>query len=292
MAAANALALAYAESQAVCTPNTPVVTSATVTVGAGMPFSYQIQATNSPTSYGASSLPAGLTLNTSTGLITGTITSTSITSYTVPISASNGATGTGTLTIKVKGYLSIVFGTPAFNEGGGTASQFLDIVLDGGVTQAVVPGTIYNFHSSMTLSGTTTNNYTQPNQSLYQNMDMKCTGGVVVLGGSSYSQGTFTCTPGVAGTNLCGVVCQPDTQAFGVLLDSMYVNQVSPVSSSFPLVASGTSALSTNTILPDGWTTWRGFNPSAPGSGVILGNASTAGAFPGILVGKIVFNLQ
>ena len=50
----------------------PVITSATTaTATQGEPFSYQITATGSPTSFGASGLPTGLTIDTSTGLITG-----------------------------------------------------------------------------------------------------------------------------------------------------------------------------------------------------------------------------
>lgn len=40
----------------------------------GLPFSYQIVATGSPTAYAATGLPAGLTVNAGTGLITGTPT--------------------------------------------------------------------------------------------------------------------------------------------------------------------------------------------------------------------------
>ena len=51
----------------------PVISSAT-SVGAapGVPFSYQITATNNPTSFGATNLPAGLKVNNTTGLISGT----------------------------------------------------------------------------------------------------------------------------------------------------------------------------------------------------------------------------
>src|SRR2546425_4939975 len=49
-------------------PATPVVNSAgTATGQVGVAFSYQITATNSPTSFGASGLPAGLSVNTTTG---------------------------------------------------------------------------------------------------------------------------------------------------------------------------------------------------------------------------------
>lgn len=71
----------------------PVITSnAQAKYFQNVPFTYQITATNNPTSFGATGLPTGLTVNTSTGLISGTSTAFSI-NFTV--SASNAA-GTGT----------------------------------------------------------------------------------------------------------------------------------------------------------------------------------------------------
>jgi len=53
----------------------------------GVPFSFQIEATNKPISYGASGLPGGLSVNTTTGLVFGTATAPS--SSAVTISATN-----------------------------------------------------------------------------------------------------------------------------------------------------------------------------------------------------------
>jgi len=79
----------------------PVVTSATTASGkVGTAFSYQISATNTPTSYGATGLPAGLSVNGSTGLISGTPTATG--SSTVTLSATNSkGTGYTTLTLSI-----------------------------------------------------------------------------------------------------------------------------------------------------------------------------------------------
>src|SRR5205814_10198967 len=83
---------------------TPVITSPLTACGTvGSPFSYTITATNNPTSFTASPLPAGLTVNTSTGVISGTPTQARTTPVT--ITASNGAgtcnTATATLVITI-----------------------------------------------------------------------------------------------------------------------------------------------------------------------------------------------
>ena len=80
---------------------TPVITSPTSSVATAYDsFSYTITASNSPTSFAASGLPAGLSLNTSTGVISGTPTTPGI--YIVGLTATNAAgDGTGTLTLTV-----------------------------------------------------------------------------------------------------------------------------------------------------------------------------------------------
>ena len=85
----------------VVNPPPPVITSATTANGTvGVAFSYQITATNNPTSFNATGLPAGLTVNTTTGVISGTPTTAG--AYTVAISASNaGGTGSATLTLTI-----------------------------------------------------------------------------------------------------------------------------------------------------------------------------------------------
>jgi hypothetical protein len=68
--------------------------TASGTVGAA--FNYQITASNNPTSYNATGLPAGLSVNTTSGLISGTPTAAG--SSNVTISATNAA-GTGSATL-------------------------------------------------------------------------------------------------------------------------------------------------------------------------------------------------
>jgi len=87
----------------------PVITSAaTAGVAPGSPFSYQITATNSPTSFSAPGLPAGISLNTSSGLISGTSSSTG--TFPVSLGATNAA-GTGSLTLTITVAQSISLAT-------------------------------------------------------------------------------------------------------------------------------------------------------------------------------------
>ena len=59
----------------ITTPQIPVITSSGTANGmVGTAFSYTITASNSPSSFGASNLPAGLSVNTQSGAITGTPT--------------------------------------------------------------------------------------------------------------------------------------------------------------------------------------------------------------------------
>ena len=68
----------------------PVITSSLTASGTyNSAFSYTITATNTPTNFNATSLPAGLSINTSTGVISGTAGAAG--TFTVPISASNVA---------------------------------------------------------------------------------------------------------------------------------------------------------------------------------------------------------
>ena len=91
LAIGSALAMALATTASAAKPNLNANNPATGTVG--VPFSYQIQATNPPIlSYGASPLPAGLSVNTATGLISGTPTTAGATSVTLSATNADGTT--------------------------------------------------------------------------------------------------------------------------------------------------------------------------------------------------------
>jgi outer membrane protein assembly factor BamB len=81
----------------------PVITSPLTASGnSGKSFRYQITASNSPTSYSAAPLPAGVTLNATSGLLSGTPQHAGTTNVTIGATNGNG-TGTATLVITIRG---------------------------------------------------------------------------------------------------------------------------------------------------------------------------------------------
>jgi len=162
------------------TQTAPVINStltASATYGMAAPV-YTITATNNPTSFNATGLPNGLTINTTTGEITGTPTSITGSPYSVTISATNsGETGTATLVYTVN-QKTLTITTPTASDkvydGNnsatiiGTLSGIVgaDVVnLDGtGTFSQSTFGTNLVVTSTSTLSGANASNYslTQP----------------------------------------------------------------------------------------------------------------------------------
>lgn len=101
LSASNGIGTGTATLTLTVNPPKPVITSATSASGTiNTAFNYTITASNAPTSYNATGLPAGLSVNTTSGVISGTPTTSG--SSAVTLSASNaGGTGTATLTIAI-----------------------------------------------------------------------------------------------------------------------------------------------------------------------------------------------
>jgi uncharacterized protein YhjY with autotransporter beta-barrel domain/mono/diheme cytochrome c family protein len=75
----------------------PVISSSTSASGTvGVPLSYQITASSTPVSFSATGLPPGLSINTTTGLISGAPSA--VGTFTATVNATN-ATGTGSATV-------------------------------------------------------------------------------------------------------------------------------------------------------------------------------------------------
>jgi hypothetical protein len=134
-------------------PPAPAITSSlTASATVNTAFSYTITATNSPTSYSATGLPAGLSINTSTGIISGTPTV--VATSTITIGATNlGGTTTATLTLTVSN-IPIPVITSAFTAGGTVASIFTTytITASNSPTSYAVSGTL---PPGLTFSGST-----------------------------------------------------------------------------------------------------------------------------------------
>ncbi len=100
MSATNATATATVPLTITIAVGIPVVTSASAAGATGSGFSYQVVASNGPTSYSATGLPPGLSINTTTGRITGIPTASG--TFVVNLGATNATgTGTGTLTLNI-----------------------------------------------------------------------------------------------------------------------------------------------------------------------------------------------
>jgi sugar lactone lactonase YvrE len=142
----------------------PVITSATAAIGTvGSAFSYTITATRSPTGYNATGVPAGLSVNTATGAITGTPTAVGVS--TITLSATNaGGTGTATLALTIRGVTAAVTvagqaGTSGSTDGAGTDARFnfpSDVVVDAAGNLYVVDSSNHTVRKTNTAGVTST----------------------------------------------------------------------------------------------------------------------------------------
>ena len=189
-------------------PPTPVITSATNASGTlGQAFSYQITATDSPTSFTADGLPGGLSVN-ATGLISGIPSEAG--QFNVAISAINaGGTGDATLTLQINQIPQVInFGaqsTPrTFSAGGtfaitplATGGASLNAIIYGSSTPGVC--TVSGTTVSMVAAGICTITADQPGNATYA-AAIQATQNVTIDPGPQLVTVTINGTGNVTGT--------------------------------------------------------------------------------------------
>jgi len=107
-----------------------------------VPFSFNLTATNSPTSYNANSLPTGLTINTSTGLVSGTPSAVGVFSSTMQAENAFGGSIKGTV-FNVQQYIPTdYFNTPALRRFAGSAWYGFENVQRGDIILAPEENTV------------------------------------------------------------------------------------------------------------------------------------------------------
>ncbi|WP_175414968.1 DUF4838 domain-containing protein [Nibricoccus aquaticus] len=158
----------------------PAITSLTTASGrVGVPFNYLVTAVGETATFGASSLPAGLSINASTGMISGTPSTAGTTNLTV--SATNGAgSGTRALAITIAAAPTVTNGWAGGSGAAATANGWND----------ATSGTAYKWTSDAGVTYTTatsgvtyhTNGYTVKGGRIGSP-----TGGTVASGPEPYS---------------------------------------------------------------------------------------------------------
>jgi kumamolisin len=239
--------LAFAVGSTTSAPPTPVINSpanATGTVGSA--FSYAITATNNPTNFNATGLPAGLNINTSTGVISGPPQSAGTSSIT--LSATNaGGTGTETLVLTINP--------------GATPSP----VITSPLTASGIDGSNFSY------SITATNNPTSYNAvGLPSGLSINTSSGAI--SGIPASTGVFTVTltasnaggTGAASLKLTITAASPPSAPAAALT-------VTPLSGSGPLTVTGDGTDSTGGNLSYAWN----FGDHSTGYGAVVTHTFT-----------------
>jgi hypothetical protein len=141
----------------------PVITSATTASGTvGSAFSYQITASNNPTSYDATGLPAGLSVNTNSGVISGTPVTLGTNSVTISAFNQYG-TGSNTLSLTVNSGDNALAAPTGLTASGGASSVTLNWSSSSGATSYEIYRGTSSGGETLLVSGITTTTYTDTN---------------------------------------------------------------------------------------------------------------------------------
>lgn len=194
-------------------PPAPVITTPQA-AGAALreSFIYPIAASNTPTSYGATGLPTGLIVNTSTGLISGMPTASG--TFSATLSATN-STGTGTATLTV-----IVSPTVAVTTLAGTLGV-------SGSTNAT--GTAASFNGPTAVTADSSGNLYVADKANHIIRKITTTGVVTTLAGSAGNAGSLDGT----GTNArfdspAGITCDSSGNLFVTEMGNHTIRKITP----------------------------------------------------------------
>jgi hypothetical protein len=187
----------------------PAITSATSASGAvGSGFSYQITATNSPTGYAATGLPAGLAVNTGTGLISGTPTTAGTSTVTVS-AANSGGTGSANLTLSIIAAAPVITSSTTASGAVGSAFSYQITATNSPTSYAAtgLPAGLAVNTSTGLISGTPTTSGTSP---------------VAITATNASGTGSATLTLGIASTSYSVMISwtassSPDSAGYEII---------------------------------------------------------------------------
>jgi hypothetical protein len=231
----------------------PVVTSTTISGTVGSVLSASINATNAPTGYASGTLPSGLTLNTTSGVISGTPTAAGNASVTV--TATNaGGNGTGTITFNIgKAGQSITGVTPTMTKAVGAAAYTLNATSSANLTLSYLSSNTgvatVTANGTVTIvgAGTTTLTVSQAGNTNY-NAATNVTQVLTVTAAAPVV--TSTTIPGTVGSVLSASISAtnaPTGYASGTLPSGLTLNTSSGVISGTPAAAGNASVTVTAT---------------------------------------------
>lgn len=231
-------------------PPPPIINSPAAAAGrVNAAFTYSIQAVNTPTGYDATGLPAGLTLNTTTGVIAGTPTQHGV--FNVTLSATNpGGTTTSPLVLTIEAPLNV----PAYT---------------GPLQLSGVQGAAFTFTPAFSNSPTGFTASGRP-----AGLSVNATTGAIT--GTLEATGTWTIQ--IAATNAGGTTTVALTLTVNPAPTAPVITSASTATGtvgsafSFTLTASGTGSTFTATGLPSTLS----LNPT---TGVISGTPAAPGTY-------------